>query len=367
MKVRINDLARELGIRSSAILEALPLVGVTEKKTHSSSLEDWEGEKVRAHFRAHPEKSAIPLGMHPPDSRPKIDLYKISKPGDVMKLLRQREAMAAQVRDDQRSKANTAVPLGPNFNVDPGGTVAARETGASPELSPGPAPTTLGLELPESFSFYSRGFVDFDHVIRYFDWDLKERPLTIDLSTCSRSNFQTLALLVQYAWYLTLNGCTIKFKYGTAQSGSTKMLTSMGALDWREVLVNDGRDFGSNAGRKTYALRRRSDVQSTINYARRAIRNYSIGFPEYLSYIISELLYNATEHGLKTAVVDNCQVLVPAIFQFGLYPQLNRLSFLFSDLGMGIKAHLEQTYPPFPQPPGRNNIRPSSERVWHIS
>jgi translation initiation factor IF-2 len=39
-KVRINDLARELEVKSKAILDALPLVGVTEKKTHSSSMED---------------------------------------------------------------------------------------------------------------------------------------------------------------------------------------------------------------------------------------------------------------------------------------------------------------------------------------
>src|ERR1022692_1712453 len=38
-KVRINDLARELEVKSRAILDTLPLVGVTEKKTHSSSLE----------------------------------------------------------------------------------------------------------------------------------------------------------------------------------------------------------------------------------------------------------------------------------------------------------------------------------------
>jgi hypothetical protein len=203
-------------------------------------------------------------------------------------------------------------------------------------------------QLPDGFSFYTRGFVDFDHVLRHFDWNLRECSLNIDLSACTRSNFQALALLLQYAWHLTLNGCTVTFKYGTAQSGPTKMLTDMGALDWRQVLINDGRDFSISPNRKTYALRRRSDVQGTINNARRAIKQYTIGFPEYLSYIISELLYNCTEHGRRTATVDNCQVLVPAIFQFGLYPQLNRLSFIFSDLGMGIKAHLEQTYPPFP-------------------
>ena len=54
-KVRINDLARELEVKSKAILDALPLVGVTEKKTHSSSIEDHEAEKVRAHIRGSAE------------------------------------------------------------------------------------------------------------------------------------------------------------------------------------------------------------------------------------------------------------------------------------------------------------------------
>ena len=50
-KVRINDLARELEVKSKAILDTLAIVGVTEKKTHSSSLEEHEAEKVRIHLR----------------------------------------------------------------------------------------------------------------------------------------------------------------------------------------------------------------------------------------------------------------------------------------------------------------------------
>ena len=38
-KVRINDLARELEVKSKAILDVLKEVGVTDPKTHSSSLE----------------------------------------------------------------------------------------------------------------------------------------------------------------------------------------------------------------------------------------------------------------------------------------------------------------------------------------
>ncbi len=49
-KIRINDLARELEVKSKAILDALPEVGVTEKKTHSSSVEEHEAVKVRECF-----------------------------------------------------------------------------------------------------------------------------------------------------------------------------------------------------------------------------------------------------------------------------------------------------------------------------
>ena len=47
-KVRINDLARELEVKSKAILDALPQVGVTEKKTHSSSIEDHVADDGRS-------------------------------------------------------------------------------------------------------------------------------------------------------------------------------------------------------------------------------------------------------------------------------------------------------------------------------
>jgi translation initiation factor IF-2 len=46
-KIRINDLARELEVKSKAILDVLEEVGVTEKKTHSSSLEEHEAEKLK--------------------------------------------------------------------------------------------------------------------------------------------------------------------------------------------------------------------------------------------------------------------------------------------------------------------------------
>src|SRR5437667_595718 len=91
-KIRINDLARELEVKSKAILDVLVEAGVTEKKTHSSSLEDHEAEKVRAHFRASGEgqgsgKSARSGRPEPEGIKTKIDLSHISKPGDVLKAI----------------------------------------------------------------------------------------------------------------------------------------------------------------------------------------------------------------------------------------------------------------------------------------
>jgi len=51
-QVRINELARELEVKAKVILEYLPELGVSEKKTHSSSLDTDVADKVRAHFRA---------------------------------------------------------------------------------------------------------------------------------------------------------------------------------------------------------------------------------------------------------------------------------------------------------------------------
>ena len=49
-KVRINDLAREMEVKSRQILDVLAELGLDKGKTHSSSLEDHEADKVRAQF-----------------------------------------------------------------------------------------------------------------------------------------------------------------------------------------------------------------------------------------------------------------------------------------------------------------------------
>ena len=97
-KIRINDLARELEIKSKAVIDYLPTIGVNDKKSHSSSLDPDLAERVRKHFAgAGDEKpKAKSLGSSEPAGiKTKIDLSKISKPGDVLSAIRKQTAEPA--------------------------------------------------------------------------------------------------------------------------------------------------------------------------------------------------------------------------------------------------------------------------------
>src|SRR5450631_2192667 len=99
-KIRINDLARELEVKSKEILDTLTTVGVTEKKTHSSSLEDHEADLVRKHLRG--RSDAAPSSARPSsraahgeeEIKTKIDLSHISRPGDVLRAITQQKGTA---------------------------------------------------------------------------------------------------------------------------------------------------------------------------------------------------------------------------------------------------------------------------------
>jgi translation initiation factor IF-2 len=63
-KIRINVLARELEVKSHLILELLPDLGVSEKVTHSSSIDEDVADKLRVRFGIAP----VGNGERPPDS-----------------------------------------------------------------------------------------------------------------------------------------------------------------------------------------------------------------------------------------------------------------------------------------------------------
>jgi len=143
-KIRINDLARELEVKSKEILDVLTTVGVTEKKTHSSSLEDFEAELVRKHLRGRSDASP---GSARPSSRAahgeeeiktKIDLSHISRPGDVLRAITQQKGAVEHPAGRPALKPPAATPA-----------VEARTEAPAPVAPAKPKPAKPASEAPE--------------------------------------------------------------------------------------------------------------------------------------------------------------------------------------------------------------------------
>ncbi len=148
-KVRINDLARELEVKSKAILDTLPLVGVTEKKTHSSSLEEHEAEKVRVYIRSSAEgsssagKSSSRAVRGEEEIKTKIDLSNISRPGDVLRAITQKKEAAAP------PAARPAAPVAAEkLAVAPPAAVSRPTTVAPPVIKPAAPPAATASASP---------------------------------------------------------------------------------------------------------------------------------------------------------------------------------------------------------------------------
>jgi translation initiation factor IF-2 len=146
-KIRINELARELEVKSNLILEYLAEIGIQEKKSHSSALEDDLADKVRAHFHAvegepAEKPSKVPTAepsapaAEAPHAPPALDLKKLHelKP-ELHPLTRSIAEIKAAAR-----KAVVAPP--------PPRPAAAPPSATGPATAPGAAKAVPGIERP---------------------------------------------------------------------------------------------------------------------------------------------------------------------------------------------------------------------------
>jgi translation initiation factor IF-2 len=152
-KVRINDLARELEVKSRSILDALTAVGVTESKTHSSSIEVGEAEQVRNYFKGQRSGGSSSTRARA-ESKPAFDLSNISKPGDALKAILARKQAEADARSaPPRPAAVVAPPPAATGSVAaaarPGVTGAAVARPATPtSAAPAAAPVAAAPVAP---------------------------------------------------------------------------------------------------------------------------------------------------------------------------------------------------------------------------
>ncbi len=141
-KVRINDLARELEVKSKPILDALEAIGVSGK-THSSSIEPDQAERVRDYFKNGSTGGGSKSAAAP---KPKFNLSNVSKPGDAARAILERKNAEAAARNAPPPRP--AVVVAPQ--APPASSPAPVASKPAPATTPPPpaAAQPSGLRAP---------------------------------------------------------------------------------------------------------------------------------------------------------------------------------------------------------------------------
>ena len=201
----------------------------------------------------------------------------------------------------------------------------------------------LIVTLPNTLTFKHKGIIDFDNILKLFRWDYEGNSVTIDARQCKMADYQSLILLIQYIWYLKRNHVYVNLRY-TKNTQFYNMWKNIDGKGCFNVLDNTQDNFHYVYNKPIFAIKYKDhNITQMLN----TIRDYAMdlptdlirGYEDAVRYIISELTYNALEHGFNPQI--------PSLLQFNWYRDKNQLSFILADLGVGIKTHLEQTYAPF--------------------
>ena len=201
------------------------------------------------------------------------------------------------------------------------------------------------LELPARFSFKDQGLIDFNSVLCFFDWSLRDRQVRIDFTKCKSPNYQALTLLVLYAWRLRFQGCRVSFTLEESESGASQIWRMMGAQSLFQVSTHEDQNFRSNQFKPLIAIRGSADFKDALSRIENYTADFNVEYINTLRYVLSELLYNTLEHGQSHFQYQGEQKRVPSLIQFAWYQNNNEIHFLVADTGIGIKQHLEQAYP----------------------
>lgn len=201
------------------------------------------------------------------------------------------------------------------------------------------------INLPARFSFREHNVAEFETSLSIFDWDLSNTPVRIDMTMCSSPNYQTLSLLVVYGWYLKSRGCTVTYVESDSENGASDLWRKMGARGTFPVLFSETQQFVGNNHKPLLAVRNARDFKHVIETADSYTDGFDVEYASTLRYVLSELLYNALEHGSSYGIERSSNLKVPAVSQFTWYAKSNEIHFIIADSGIGIKKHIEQAYP----------------------
>jgi translation initiation factor IF-2 len=143
-KIRINDLARELEVKSKAVLDYLHEIGHPDKRSHSSAVDDDVAEKVREHFRHTGEQEEKPqAGPKPAAKTPAVPPAAATKTAAAKPVPHHEVAPLArtieQIKADVRRAVTPPRPAAPVTHREPA------HPAATPTPTPPAAPPAAGV------------------------------------------------------------------------------------------------------------------------------------------------------------------------------------------------------------------------------
>ncbi|MGA2419507.1 MAG: translation initiation factor IF-2 [Candidatus Acidiferrum sp.] len=147
-QVRINELARELEVKAKAIIDLLPGYGVTEKKTHSSSIPVDVAEKVRRKLAGGEDEpaAAAPKPAEVKAAAPAVDAPAAPRPAIPTSAPVAPRPVAPSAAPSTGTAPATTPPVAPP-PVRPAAP-AASLTGATPVISGAPATSSPVAAAP---------------------------------------------------------------------------------------------------------------------------------------------------------------------------------------------------------------------------
>jgi len=234
-----------------------------------------------------------------------------------------------------------------------------------------PSAYDVTITIPKYFGFKDQGVFDFDRALSIFDWSLANKKVMIDFRKCTTANYQALALLVPYVWRLKSNGCQVYFELNEtpAEQDGSRIWRMMGAGSLFEVAAQDNHLVPSHKYKPLLPVKNGTDLKRAIGVAEQFLTPFNVEYINTLRYVLSELLYNTTEHGISFFEGWQAGRQVPSIIQFGWYEKRREIQFVIADVGVGIKRHLQQTYPAFDSHEDaiKYSIRPQVSGTFAVS
>lgn len=211
---------------------------------------------------------------------------------------------------------------------------------------------TVEVRMPSELRLYSQNLVTFERVLQLFDWNIQHVRAIIDFSATKNVDPACMSLVILYASYLQFkNSCGVSFKFAEMSnskiSSVEKIWNDSGCSAWKSLTRRKNVQLRSNASIPTFSVKEYSDFDLVLDTFGAYAEGIHKDYIATMRYIISELTYNAIEHGQSMTTEASGYKQIPAIITFRHDRKDKELHLLVVDLGIGIKRHLEQAIPGF--------------------